>query len=790
MPAFTMLAMRDWHTALERFGSISLAADTRLIKDPGGKDYVWSVTSSHVEPPALTCLTRYGLQARSFQIFPFFFKDGLLVHHPRDFARPPCIHTFTPNLLTLSFSPWEEVSCQARYWIPDGQAVAGNFKFDNNSRKPLEFQFKLGAILHPHDGGQRMRPASHQGRTILSGRSVDIHPVLLLTGGAQAETSPFPNLSLDVQLPPAGTKRIQWVSPAMNSLERSFQCTQELLAENWRAAQAKVENLWQGQLHITTGDPDWDLAFALTQKTGFSSIRKRGKNGHQFINGRLNPDQPLETVPKGQQSPSQGRLSALQSYYFMRTISPTSTAILKALLDRHLDPFQDGKALQEEGGNPKTPLPFPLLAQMAWEMSGKIGDPEFLKERFPALVAYLDDWFSPKQDRDGDGIPEWSRADQTECHAHPSHFLSPNWYLTPHIQTMESPALCALLVCELNAILSLLDSLELDIPRRRFEAHKSKLLKMIRDSWDPEKCSYQRRDRSTHTSHRGRLLGRGKGPGLIIINHKLENPSRIVLHLTSEKPISPKTKIFLHGKGKTKEHWVENLNSHQIIWHQNHGSLTSSRVYSFLEYVVPYGIHPDVEVEIHTADYQSNDIMLLLPLRSGDPQSQQAHTLIADKVLEGGDYLTEFGLQSGTQPKIPTVLLPWNLLITEALLTHDERALAADLVRRNMDAVIQNLGREKSFYAEYRSDSGEGHGKGYQIGGTAPIGTFLSALGVEIRSQQEVVVEGNNPFPWPVSLSYRGLKITKEEKKTTIIFPDGQETVIQAPVKKVIRWQG
>jgi hypothetical protein len=63
---------------------------------------------------------------------------------------------------------------------------------------------------------------------------------------------------------------------------------------------------------------------------------------------------------------------------------------------------------------------------------------------------------------------------------------------------------------------------------------------------------------------------------------------------------------------------------------------------------------------------------------------------------------------------------------------------------------------------------------------------FLDTLGVRIESPQRVVLSGKNPFPWPVTVKYRGLTITRQTNQTVVIFPDQQTIKLDDPTDAVI----
>jgi hypothetical protein len=63
----------------------------------------------------------------------------------------------------------------------------------------------------------------------------------------------------------------------------------------------------------------------------------------------------------------------------------------------------------------------------------------------------------------------------------------------------------------------------------------------------------------------------------------------------------------------------------------------------------------------------------------------------------------------------------------------------------------------------------------------APLGLFLDTLGVRILSNQRVILGGKNPFPWPVTVQYRGMTITRNATQTLVNFPDGYAVILDDP---------
>jgi hypothetical protein len=103
-----------------------------------------------------------------------------------------------------------------------------------------------------------------------------------------------------------------------------------------------------------------------------------------------------------------------------------------------------------------------------------------------------------------------------------------------------------------------------------------------------------------------------------------------------------------------------------------------------------------------------------------------------------------------------------------------------------MSAVIENLKRKRAFARAYHSETGAGLGERNPVHGLAPLGLFLQTLGVCIRSPRDVILSGKNPFPWPVTVKYRGLTVTRQAEQTLVSFPNGQTLTLNDPTDAVV----
>jgi hypothetical protein len=106
------------------------------------------------------------------------------------------------------------------------------------------------------------------------------------------------------------------------------------------------------------------------------------------------------------------------------------------------------------------------------------------------------------------------------------------------------------------------------------------------------------------------------------------------------------------------------------------------------------------------------------------------------------------------------------------------RADAARIFAHAMTAIVQNLKHSRAFYARYHAENGRGIGERNSLSGLAPVGLFLQILGVEILSPTKVQLEGENPFPWEVTVGYKGLKVIRGLKETKVIFANGRSVTV------------
>ncbi|MCS6910599.1 MAG: hypothetical protein NZM11_08540 [Anaerolineales bacterium] len=122
----------------------------------------------------------------------------------------------------------------------------------------------------------------------------------------------------------------------------------------------------------------------------------------------------------------------------------------------------------------------------------------------------------------------------------------------------------------------------------------------------------------------------------------------------------------------------------------------------------------------------------------------------------------------------------WNTMLGEGLVDYGYRAEAAELITRLMTAMLHTLKNDKCFREAYNSDKLEGLGEKDYLWGVAPVHLFLRAVGIRPISPRRVFLEGYNPFPWPVTVRWKGVSVTREAGSavTRIGFPSGNQVEV------------
>jgi hypothetical protein len=297
--------------------------------------------------------------------------------------------------------------------------------------------------------------------TVLQGTTGNLSPVCCITGGPEGGAGPYSALVLDLELFPGNTRQFTWAMAALDSPQNSYDLAQRTIQRAWDAERTRLELQNEGQwIEIQTGEPEWDLAFALSQKVGLWFFFPGGKHlpYPSFVLSRQQ-DQGYSIRGDGSDYPYlwNGQ-TPLDAWYLANILLPGATDLLKGLFVIFLKHKQIAVSS----------ILNPVWADSARAASGAayFGKPGLsgfstrfgfqLAERLvPCTAAVHSSLVHPEHDRDGDGFPEWDHPLQTGLEDAPMYDRYQPGSQGASISAIESPALAAFLYRECASLLKI-----------------------------------------------------------------------------------------------------------------------------------------------------------------------------------------------------------------------------------------------------------------------------------------------------------------------------------------------
>jgi hypothetical protein len=266
---------------------------------------------------------------------------------------------------------------------------------------------------------------------------------------------------------------------------------------------------------------------------------------------------------------------------------------------------------------------------------------------------------------------------------------------------------------------------------------------------------------------------------------------RLLVRLELKGEATRHPQVSLRGQnGEVPQ--VEHLEKQDFQWGARLAVATSRMVYTSLAEIQIAGLEKRDRVSVSVMDFSAEDLTLFLPLLAGIPDSRRALNIVDLALFADDRFGGTFGFPvcpASPRPRSASigqtvlgsfrgnVLIPWNILIGEGLLVYGLQIEAA---------VIQNLKQQHGFAHAYDAESGVGIGERNSLQGLAPLGLFLDTLGVRFESPRRVTLRGKNPFPWPITVKYRGLTVTRHADQTLVVFPNDQTLTLNDPTDAVI----
>ncbi len=768
--------MRTWKLTAGEPLHLALSADARLGPTDYADDITWDLSLGGGEPSAVSLRTTFGLRARWMQIFPVFFRAGQTIHDPAVFHRAPHLARFYPNYLEVQYAPYEGIEVRAEYRAAGSQVVAGRMTITNKSVLPHNLRLDLAGVLNPLGFGEGMAALPMGLGMALQGRSDGISVVCFVSGGPQPSKGPYPGLSQQFELYPGASVETHWAVAARTLSEEAYDLAQAAANRSWEAELARIEvRNTADLLDVTTGSPDWDAALALGQRAaaGLLLANPQQLPATSFVLTRR-IDQGASARGDGSDYPYLwAGQTALDSWY-LASLLPGLPGFAEGLVRNFLvAPGQEPVDFRPGLGGQRTRyLVQPLLASLALRSSSQA----FLEEAFPVLVAAYRAWLSPEHDYDDDGLPEWEHPIQTGLESSP---LYDRWTASSQgvdIPWVESPALGALLYREGLGLAKMASRLGYSEDRAWLEEEAERVRQAVAETWDKRARLYRYRDGLTHASHKGKDLGAFRGSGQFAVRRKPSEPARLIIQVEASSENTRAVVGAISGLDADGQPIEEQFSPRDFTWSFSRARATTRLVFSQVDGLEINGLVAGDRARLLVPDFTSQDISLFLPLWAAMPSEAQVKALVEKHLTTR--YLQTYGMplcppdrRPPEPPELACVAMPWNALIGEGLLVAGFRPAAANLVERLMLAVVNSLKEGRGFRQYYHAVTGQGVGERDHLWGLPPLGLFLRAAGLESISPSEVIVRGFNPFPWPITVKYQRITITREGERTTLAMP-------------------
>lgn len=790
--------MRTWSLHAGDPIATRLAADARGGGTNPFCDLVWDLALRGGDPPSLALSSGYGQPGREVRIFPSFRLGSANVMDPGRFASPPIITAFLPSYVRIEAQPFPELGLVMECWVPRSDTAEARFQLTNRTAETLPIELAIFSSLRGGPGVKPWAAAQRGGAKILEGRVDGLAPVLFLAGSAEFESSPYPGLAVGAELEPAASRRWTWVHSATADPAESFALARETAARAWDAGIARMERMNAGTVNVETGDPEWDAVLAQAQTSALGAfVGSVRSHPHPVFVSARRPDRGMSTRGDGKDfDPEWASQSVWGAWSLARHLAWSAPDLARGVI-RNLLASQDGRGHVDFGpdlsGRRDGTLCPPLLASLCLWIFEHTGDRTFLEEVLPRLVEFAEVWTGPEHDRDADGWPEWETSLQASLRNVPTFvpWLSagagPTAGVGPDLRMVETVDLASYLHRELVSLKRMAEILDLQGGQSALEGSRLKVQSEVERMWVEARSLYAHRDRDTHLSPGGIPLAKKSGPGEFRIRRRLPEPSRILVICRVSEGATRRMEIQVKGRDPDGVPQEESLGGDRFRGFTDSGSAVTRAVFSQVDEVEIRGVGREIQVEVRSMDLSSEDAGQMLPLWGGVPGEDRRQEIIRSALLDPDRFWRSFGIpaSSAADPayrpaggEIGLGSMVWNAMLGEALVSAGHRAEAADLVGRLMAGAIRTL-RARGEWTEFLDpEDGVGAGMGGHIAGIFPIALFLHVLGIRLITARQVIVEGVNPYPWPVEVRWKGLVVRREAASTRITFPDGGETVI------------
>jgi hypothetical protein len=770
--------VRDWKLTATDPLTLRFAADGRLSRTDYTDDQVWELELGQGDVPALSIQTQYGGRVGLARLIPLLVFPDRAVFEAAGYAEPFHLRHFAPNYAKLSARPTPELGLEFDLWVMDSHVVGGLFTFHNLTQVEQSFRLELIPQV-AREGRQpnlKLIELNDALEAVSFGTLVNINPVLTLEHSERSHEvqASSPKLSAALTIAPGASVAVRWVHAGFATLEKSASEALRWLRADWQNAFELIEKLNATLPSIETGDEALDALLAFKMQTVLRS--------YLGSVGKLPYPAPVATrLPTQGYSASAGVEAPGQTAQLLWLVAPTTAllapdlargALRNMLAARTSDGFIDWKL--GLGGQRSNLLAFPLLASTAWAIYEITEDKHFLTEVLPGLTEFFLRWFARDTDKDRDGAPEWTNAQQAVQGESAIYNRFRRWAANVDIGKVETPELLALLLQEADA----LTKIEQTVGRKtsglspiplKYDA----LRKHLATLWNETQGRFGLRDRDTHVQSAAVQIFTGKGDEWFSSAATLEPTSRLVIRVIGGQSHAPTMTVQIEGEGAEGKPLKETIPLAGFTWYYGFGSAVSENCYTRVTYVKVEGLSKAFNWELSTADLTGEALPHYLPLRSVENYQPFVERLLAHYRHAAGLAMSADPHLEADNPNHHAEIL-WNALIIDALLERGEAEAANALIESILKTELEALRNGKAFRGSYHAETGAPFGENDDLNGLFPLHLVLKAAGVRIVNNRRVWAGGSYALAQPITIRQYGVTVTRSASGTHVQFPTGK----------------
>ena len=743
---------------------IGLTLAARSSRQPNDPDLVWQLELNQNNPIELC--SSLNLQAQSFSLFPSFQFGETQVSELKDFFAFPRVDTLLQDYIEVVGNPTETIESCLEYFTDSPQSLLGRVTLCNLSNSRQEAVYTLNAQLASMGDFSPLASTRVGNHTILKAQTGNLTLSIAFDVATKAILSPIQALRWKRFIEAGQSVSFYWRLQAHTQAALLARGLEKPFPTNWDAtiSRKRVEDQNQS-LQIICEDPDWQLVFDSMQRQARQLLLDDGQSLRYYR--MRNPANSLMAEKSAAAlGVGLGRADALSLYQLCLSLLPTQAQDCERLLDHYLQGLTNPSKGNRE-------LPTPILANLVWRIFKHTLNLDFLKRHYPILKELCFAWFEKAQDRDIDGLPEWSSNLQTGLSNLPCFDLLDSTGFPALPSSAESTGLAALLELELEAVGLVAHLLE-DNPTEAVAHSLRNRLADGLDGWLSSDAAHGLRNATTHRSSPGSLLFEGPFSGILLVGQCLQQINQVCGQLSAksfnQKPLS----LQISGKGEAGGSLSEIIARDDIHWLPGIFFFQSKSVFSEVQSLTVEPSAQDYNLRLFTPDYSSANIMQLLTLLPAEEGADLSAALKAHLgfLPSSLSYGVPENLNIETSSTDESVNMAWNALLIEHMVKNNQHALAGKLFARLVSPVKNNLKSLHRSSERYLAQTGKSRGNLNHVNGLLPLELLLDIAGIRIINAEIVTILGENGLPWPITLRYQGLEITRDGKNTQITFAD------------------